>query len=197
MKSRLPTIVAVLLVILIIGVAGLAYLAGRGSQTVVIEKVTAVPIQPTATPTHTYINGLASTNSNVFTNAFADALAEQDVQNIEINTDIQRFILDCQSEYTLPTPGMDCSLNWKNTYTQLSNDDLEFSIPPDATLSTTPIPSTCVGNPNNPGNFTVAGTYDNKGSMLPLSHIGRALFTFACVTCGSETTWAWNSVYLC
>ena len=144
-----------------------------------------------------YIGGLSSTNFSIFLNAFSDALTVQDTQNIEQNTDIQKFVLDCSPDSTYPNPGESCMSNWKETYVQLAADKLEFSIPQDATLYLTPTPPTCSDDPYHSGGPFIVGNFDNKGSGLPTSHIGNAIFTFNCVTCGSETTWAWSSVYLC
>lgn len=152
------------------------------------------PTQNLLFPTPTYASGLSSTNPNLFVNAFADALAEQDIPRIEDNTDVKNFLLDCSPSIIMP-PGGSCTSSWKTVHAYLSADKLELSIPPDATLNTGPLPSDCSSARS--GNFSVLGNVDNKGFVLPVTHFSQAVFVFVCATCGSETTWSWQAVYLC
>lgn len=156
-----------------------------------------VTVTPTlqASPTPPYASGLNSTNQNIFVNAFSQALVAQDVQSINDATDTLHFTLTC-SQSVIITPGGTCDWDWKKTRSELRADKIEFSVPYDATLNQTPVTAVCPGAPL-PGNYSVVGKFDNKGFDLPLSHFGNAIFAFVCVSCGSESTWAWQGVYLC
>lgn len=145
------------------------------------------------TPTPLYVNGLSSTNFNIFVNAFADALQEQDVASIEPHTDTLHFFISCDAgKYYQGT----CDSTWPELKQQIATDKVELSIPHYATLGSQPT-ITCP-DLSAPGNASViAGTYDNKAFILPLPHYGKAFFFFACVSCGSESTWGWEGVYSC
>lgn len=149
--------------------------------------------QPQAIPP--YASGLNSTNSPIFLNSFSQALQYQDVQNVELHTDTQHFVATCDNSVILPTSDKQCEYEWKDICKFMLADKLEFGFPQYAQRNP-PLAGACANLPYK-GNFYVLGTVDNKGFVLPISHIVGAVFIFACVTCGSESTWAWKSVYIC
>lgn len=145
------------------------------------------------TPTPLYVNGLSSTNFNIFVNAFADALLEQDVASIEPHADTLHFFIYCDAGKGFQGT---CDDTWLEFKQHIASDKVEFSIPHDATLGSPPrITCPDLAPPDNA--MVIAGTYDNKATILPLPHYGKAFFFFACVSCGSESTWGWKGVFLC
>jgi hypothetical protein len=156
-------------------------------------------IVPTPTPDTTnnppYVSGLSSTNSSLFLNSFSQALQYQDVQNVELNTDIQHFTESCDNNVIEPSSSGQCENNWKEIRTFMLSDEIEFSFPQYAQVNPT-LTGACTNTPDK-GNFYVVGTVDNKGFVLPIPHVVTAVFVFTCASCGSESTWAWKSVYIC
>lgn len=152
---------------------------------------------PTLSPTPPYEANLSSTNPNLFVNAFADALQEQDVASIAPHTDTLHFVIICDSRNGLPGT---CDTSWSDLQNQLVSDKVRISLPPDATLNQPPpLASLCpnIGDTSGYLNFFVVGSFDQTTGTLPLAHFGTAVLGFACVSCGSETTWGWRALFLC
>jgi hypothetical protein len=61
-----------------------------------------------------YVSGLNSTNPSIFLNSFSQALQYQDVQNVELHTDIQHFVATCDDSIILPSSDRECSYGWKD-----------------------------------------------------------------------------------
>jgi len=142
-----------------------------------------------------YVSGINSTNPSIFLNNFSQALQYQDVQNVELHTYIQLFVATCDDSVMLPSSGGQCEYGWKDIRKFMLADKLEFDFP-QYTQRNPPLSGACANLPDT-GNFYVVGTVDNKGFVLPIPHFVGAVFVFTCVTCGSESTWAWKSVYIC
>jgi hypothetical protein len=151
---------------------------------------TATP-SPTTQPTPPYVSNLSSTNMNLFVNALADALQEQDVASIEPHVDTVRFLIVCAQGNSIPGT---CDTSWYDLKPQLENGSVLLDIPPDATLNQTPV--ICPDWPTGAFATPVAGTY-TQSAGLPLSHIGTIDIGVTCVTCGSSSTWAWDALYFC
>jgi|GEM_PF-3235800 len=152
---------------------------------------------PTIQPTPPYASNLSSTNPNLFVNAFADALQEQDVASIEPHTDTLNFEVVCDQRGGLPGT---CDTSWYELKGQLASGTVILDLPQDATLNQSPpLASLCPDEPDPSGflDFIVVGTFDQVTDNLPLSHLGTAVLGFECVTCGSRSTWAWRAVFLC
>ena len=168
------------------------------------HKITPIPettptseIAPTSKATFTppYVSGLNSTNFSLFLNSFSQALEYQDVQNVELSTDIQHFTEWCAESVIEPFSSGQCDNDWKEIRALMLADKIEFSIPQYAQINPT-LTGTCAKMADK-GNFYVVGAVDNKGFVLPIPHIVTAVFVFTCTSCGSESTSAWKSVYIC
>jgi TIR domain len=142
-----------------------------------------------------YISGLHSTKPSLFLNSFSQALDYQDVQNVELHTHIQHFVATCDENVIRPFSSGQREYGWKDIRELMVADKLEFDFPQYAQRN--PPLSGARANLPYTGNFYVLGYVDNKGFVLPISHFVGAVFVFTCVTCGSESTWAWKSVYIC
>lgn len=142
-----------------------------------------------------YVSGLHSTNPSIFLNNFSQALQYQDVQNVELHTHIRHFVATCDDIVILPSSRGQREYGWKEIRELMLADKLEFEFPQYAQRNP-PLSGARAHLPDR-GNFYVVGMVDNKGFVLPISHFVGAVFVFTCVTCGSESTWAWKSVYIC
>ncbi len=142
-----------------------------------------------------YVSGLHSTNPSIFLNSFSQALEYQDVQNVELHTHIQHFVATCDDTVILLSSRGQREYGWKDIRELMLADKLEFEFP--QYVQRNPPLSGARANLQDRGNFYVLGMVDNKGFVLPIPHYVTAVFVFKCVTCGSESTWAWKSVYIC
>jgi len=108
---------------------------------------------------------------------------------------MQQFVATCDESVIHPSSRGQHEYGWKDIRELMLEDKLEFSFPQYAQRNP-PLSGACANLPDT-GNFYVVGSVDNKGFVLPISHFVGAVFVFTCVTCGSESTWAWKSVYIC
>lgn len=196
-KLSLRSLSAIFVLMVLIGAAllsGITYVASRLSTAKTPTPSLIQTLSPTSPPL--YAAGLKSTNPSIFLNSFSQALGYQNVPLIEGSTDTRHFLVSCNPSVMLSKqPGQSCTHNWKDTKNFLEKNSLQFYFPQNPQQQP-PLAGACrPGAP--PGAFYVLGQVDNKGGVLPIAHFVTSVFTFNCVTCGSESTWAWGSVYIC